>query len=551
MRGLAITDRPPSLAHYLAVLRRRKWVILPPLLLIPTLAFFLSAGRAPEYRATSEVLLNRQDIVSAVADVSDLNPVSLDPDRLTATQSDVARSPLLIRRVVAAANVPGLTASGLLGKSQVSPRANADVLEFSVTDRTPDVAAQLASVYAEQYTLFRRDIDTKALRDAMRKLQARIDALRSDGVSSDSLLHTQLLDAQTKLETAATLLTGNTIVLRPAEGAEKISPRPQRSALLGGLFAIVFALGLTFLAEALDSRVRAEQEVEGRLGIPQLGRLPKPRRHLQRADELVMLTEPASRAAEAVRQLRTNLEFAKVKAGARTIMVTSALEREGKSTTVANLAVAFARAGRRVVLVDLDLRRPYLHRFFKTAPSPGVTEVALGRVKLDDAVTQIIVSEPQSAEAAPRQRAERDQSSSALSQVSRESSNGRAGGLGVLEFLPAGTMLLDPGEFVADQTLTEILTTLRGQADIVLIDAPPMLTVGDATTLSARVDALLVVFRLRETRRAALISLRRQLEKCPAKKLGFVVADAVVGDDAWYYDTYLSSEPVHGARLTT
>src|ERR671918_20164 len=420
-----MTERPPTLTHYLGVLRRRKWLILLPLLLAPATAYLLAQQQSPEYRATSQVLLNRQDVVSAII-AEQPNSAFLDPERLLATQSDVARSPIVLREVVRAADVEGLTESALAAKSEVYPHANADVLEFAVTDEDPDVAARLASVYAEQFTLFRREIDTKAARDAMEKVDGRIERLDEQGVSADSPRYAALLDLRTKFETAATLLTGSTTVLRLADGADKIAPRPQRSALLGGLVAVVLALALAFLAEALDTRVRNVHEVEDRLRMPELGSLPPPTGRLRRDDELVMLAQPSSPAAEAVRQLRTNLEFAVMRTGARVIMVTSAVEREGKSTTVANLAVAFARAGRRVVLVDLDLRRPYLHRFFKTPSTPGVVEVALGQAELDEALTPILVSELQAGDGASRQAVELHRSS-ALMQRSSESGNGDAG----------------------------------------------------------------------------------------------------------------------------
>ena len=546
-----MTERPPTLTHYLGVLRRRKWLILLPLLLAPATAFLLAQQQSPEYRATSQVLLNRQDVVAAML-TQQPSTAYLDPERLLATQSDVARSPALIRNVVRAANVEGLTESALVAESEVSPHANSDVLEFAVTDGNPEVAARLATVYAEQYTLFRREIDTKALRNAVKKVEAQLELLEEQGVSSDSPEYTNLLDLRTTFETAATLLTGSITVLRPAEGAAKISPRPMRSALLGGLVAVVVALALAFLAEALDTRVRNVHEVEDRLRMPQLGSLPPPTGRLRRDDELVMLAEPSSPAAEAVRQLRTNLEFAVMRTGARVIMVTSAVQREGKSTTVANLAVAFARAGRRVVLVDLDLRRPYLHRFFKTPPSPGVVEVALGQAELDEALTPILVSELQAAEGASRHAVELHRSSALLQRAS-ESGNGDAGALGVLELLPVGQVVRDAGEFVADQPLADVLAALRQRADLVLIDAPPMLTVGDATTLSARVDALIAVFRLRETPRAALVSFARQLEKCPAVKLGFVAADTPAGGEygSWYEEPYTASEPAPSRRAMT
>src|SRR5829696_6813347 len=141
-----MTEHPPTLTHYLGVLRRRKWLILLPLLLAPATAFLLTQQQTPEYRATSQVLLNRQDIVSAII-AEQPNSAYLDPERLLATQSDVARSPILLSNVVRAANVEGLTESALGAQSQISPHANADVLEFAVTDEDPEVAARLASVY--------------------------------------------------------------------------------------------------------------------------------------------------------------------------------------------------------------------------------------------------------------------------------------------------------------------------------------------------------------------------------------------------------------------
>ena len=131
------------------------------------------------------------------------------------------------------------------------------------------------------------------------------------------------------------------------------------------------------------------------VALPLLGRIPKPNRRLQKADQIVMLTEPRSIAAEPVRKLRTNLEFLNLDRNLRTILFTSSIQREGKSTTVANLAVALARAGRRVALVDLDLRRPYLNRFFRLPPSPGITDVALGRYELSAALSQVPIPAPE------------------------------------------------------------------------------------------------------------------------------------------------------------
>src|SRR5207247_6981470 len=119
-------------------------------------------------------------------------------------------------------------------------------------------------------------------------------------------------------------------------------------------------------------RVRKAEEIAEQLGIPLLARLPQPSRGLRNKNRLAALEEPDGAAAEAFRMLRTNLDFVNIDRSAKTIMVTSAVESEGKSTTIANLAVTLARSGRRVVLVDLDLRRPYLDRFFGLGGRPGV-----------------------------------------------------------------------------------------------------------------------------------------------------------------------------------
>jgi capsular exopolysaccharide synthesis family protein len=281
-----------------------------------------------------------------------------------------------------------------------------------------------------------------------------------------------------------------------------VAPRPARYGAVGIAVGVVLGLVLAFVREALDPRVRSVAELRRRLRLPLLGRVPAPqrRRLLRRRTGLVMVDAPYSADAEAYRILRANFDFFNVEHGARTIMVTSALEREGKSTTVANLAVAFARAGRRTVLVDLDLRRPALLRRFRLGAGPGVTDVALGRASLADALASVAVT---------------------------SESNGAA----TLRVLGAGAIPPDIGEFVASGALVKLLRELRRDADVVLVDAPPLVRVGDAMALGARVDAVLVVARVNRAPRALVGELRRLLDACPAAKLGLVVTGADLDED--------------------
>jgi non-specific protein-tyrosine kinase len=197
-------------------------------------------------------------------------------------------------------------------------------------------------------------------------------------------------------------------------------------------------------------------------------------------------------------------------------MVTSALEGEGKSTTVANLAVALARNGRKVILADLDLRNPSLHRFFGLQNRPGLTQVALGTARMDDALARIplvdLASDP-----APSAR------------------NGSV--RGYLDVLPSGPAPPGAGEFAHSSGLAQIMAALVDRADLVLVDAPPLLGVGDSVALSGQVDAILVVARLSLTRTSTMNELWRVVSGCPAPPVGLVVTGAEI-DHGYFYSGY-------------
>jgi non-specific protein-tyrosine kinase len=243
-------------------------------------------------------------------------------------------------------------------------------------------------------------------------------------------------------------------------------------------------------------------------------------RKLRKSERLAMVAEPQSRVSESFRMLRTNLEFASLDRNVRTILVTSAVEQEGKSTTVANLAVALARAGQRVVLVDLDLRRPFIHRFFDLDGAWGVTQVVLGHVTLDEALTPIAL----------------DGRAPLPQQWSEVTTNGQRNGRadGSLVVLPAGPIPPDPGEFVGKRALDGVLAQLRAAADVILVDSPPLLRVGDAMALSAKLDGVLLVSRIDTARRPMLEEVRRVLATAPIERLGVVVTGADARDGYGY-----------------
>src|SRR6266545_976721 len=458
-----------TLADFVRVARRRKWIILQAAALVPVVAVLHALHKPNVYASSAQVLLSRQNPAASIAGTPDIYG-SQDATRYASTQAFLARSPEVAKSVVDDVKVPGLTVNGFLGASGVVAAKDADLLTFTVVSRVPENAVREADAYAKEFTKYRIHLDTAAIHDALAQLDARIASLQKKN-ETQTLVYQNIVDRQQQLLTLEELQKQNTIVSRPASAAHKISPRPKRDGILGLALGIALGLGLAFLREALDTRIRSAEEVGERLGLPLLGRLPEPPRRLRAGFGLVMLEEPYGPQGETFRMLRTNIELTNLDRHAHTIMITSAVEEEGKTTTAGNLAVALARAGRH-----------------------GLTDVALGDVTLDEALATISLPEFQ--------------------------------GTGTLQVLPSGPTPPDPGEFAGKQALHEILEELTQRADVVVIDTPPMLHAAEAMALSTRVDAVLVVVRLNLARRHPLSELKRLLTTTPVAKLGFVLTAA-------------------------
>jgi polysaccharide biosynthesis transport protein len=503
--------------HLVHVLRRRKWIVIMALVLVPAFALAYSFHQRALYHASAEVLVNQNGVVQNIAGAGALVQ-SQDPQRFLDTQAALAREPEVARRVVAEEKQSGLTVDQFLRSSSVNEKQGANLLVFGVTNHHRSSAMSLAATYAQEYVSFERELDSAALKSALAKVQARIRTSRHN-----SALYASLSDKAQQLETLLTLQTSTASVVRVPDAAKKVQPRPLRNGLIALVLGLIIGLGVALLRDSLDARVRTAREISTETGLPLLARIPTPVRRLSRANRLVMLADPYGAQSESIRALRANIEYAQQQSEARTIMVTSALEREGKSTTSANLAVALTRAGHRVTLVDLDLRRPFLHRFFDHEGQPGVTEVALGQVEIQDAVFEVALP--------ARQSTDRLLSGNGTRRTDRSKAGGAARSqaqaeLRPLVVMPAGAVPPDPGEFVATQALADVLTEVRRRSDIVVIDSPPLFHVSDALVLSDTVDAMVLVSRIGLLRHDMIPELHRLLEICPATKLGFVLTGA-------------------------
>jgi capsular exopolysaccharide synthesis family protein len=214
------------------------------------------------------------------------------------------------------------------------------------------------------------------------------------------------------------------------------------------------------------------------------------------ASDLVTLANPRSAAAEAYRTLRTNIQLSSIDSPVRALLVTSASADEGKSTTLANLAVAFAQAGQRVVIVDSDLRRPSLHTIFGVANERGLTTMLLE----DDAPAPLVETSVPG-----------------------------------LRLLASGPIPPNPSELLGSKRVEQAIERLRADADLLLFDAPPVLAVSDAAVLSRRVDAAMLIVSAGRTTRDHASRARQLRVRAGARLLGVVLTNATVEEAVYSY----------------
>lgn len=538
----------PELLDYLQVLRRRAFIIFGAAIIVPLVATFLVSRQPALYRSSADVLLNRQDIAASLTNVTD--PTLYDATRNAQTQARVARVPEIAARVVEELDLKDRTSFDFLDQSSVSASEDADVLTFLATDANPKLTPRLATEYARQFTIYRSELDTRELKGAREAAQARLENLKLAG-KENSTPYANLEDVVEKLRTLETLYTSRAVLIRPAVGAVQIQPKVFRAGMIGVVLGIVLGLLFAFLAEALDTRVRSEDSLSTKLGLPLLGRIPKPPRSVRRDNRLVMMTMPNGRNAEPYGMLRTNLDFVNLEVQPRTIAVTSAVAGEGKSTTAANLAVSLARTGRRVLIADFDVRAPSLDRLFNLRGRPGLTNVVLGKADLSDAITQIAL--PDSARRDNRDEPGVRAAGNAQSENgSPRTDQALAADLpGVLDVLLTGPVPPNPGEFLTSHRVTAILDEVRTQYDVILIDAAPLLQASETLALLRNLDAFLLVARLDRLRSWMLADLQRILHTSPAPALGFVLTAAKLEAGYAAYGDYSTADIASDVAVTT
>ena len=481
-----------TLQDYLRIVRRRKAVVIALTLLGVCAALAFALARNTSYGASSEVLL--------VPPANTVSQSAQSADRIAQTEAAVAGTQTVAAAALRAAHVGGQSAKQLLRRSTVTPVTGTNLLKFEVREPKAATARRLAAAYAQAYTTYRRKINAATIELERQGVLSRLRAVEQEA-QPHPLLIASLRAKDQRLRTLASQQTANAVVVGSRATVSRLSHHVVRYGIAGLGIGLILGMLLAFLLHALAEPVQTAGEVARELQLPLLGRLRRPSRKARKRGALPMIAAPTAAEAEPFRVVRTNIDFFNLEAAARTIMVTSALDGEGKSTTAANLAVAFARAGRRVGLVDFDLRRPTIGGLFGVNGQRGVCDVARGRSTLANVLVPVDVA-------------------------SDGVANGERARGSQLLVVPAGEVPEDVAEICVGERISPIFDELLDHADLVFVDAPPLLDVGDARELSRSVDAMVVVTSLRMLRRPMLPELAGALATCPCHKLGFVLTSA-------------------------
>jgi capsular exopolysaccharide synthesis family protein len=519
------------LGQYLGVLRHRKWSIIIITLFAVLLAVLYTRQQTKIYESTARV-----QATSGFAISGQIASVDMETETSLVTSDTVQRCATLLLDYATFAAAPTTTEPDLdticsdeaVSIARVDRKLDDDVIILALPQSNvltigydspnPRTAQATAQAFALSYIYVRegqsRDLlerlkaplvaEQDRLSEELGKVEAKIQEIVSSEPQSreESFTETQefqeLMADSSSLTQQLTNINQQLLALDPSRinppllvlpaqlPVTPVSPDPILNAAVGLAIGLLLGIGLAFLRERLDDSLRGRNDLEQHVGAPVLAVIPRVPGWRNKHDaRLVVRDQPKGAVAEAYRTLRTSISFMAAQRGAKVIMVVSPAAGDGKTTTAANLALVLADAGRRVVLVSADLRKPRLHRFFGLQNETGLATVLAG-----EAQPWETIQDP---------------------------------GIENLRVLLSGPVPHRPAELLQSEQMGEVLAGLREVADFVVVDTAPVLLVADALALAPLVDGVLFVADFSHTSRSAVAHAREQLDQVGAVTIGSIL----------------------------
>jgi succinoglycan biosynthesis transport protein ExoP len=523
-----------ELRQYLAVLWRWWWLIV----LCTAVAAFCSwwvVKDQPNIYRTSTTLMIGSAIEKSNPTTSDL----VSSERLAQTYSELIKREIILSAVARALGFEDQWPA-LREKISTNQIQGTQLMEILVTDTDPQRAKLIANEVARQLIDIVQQsnpasINRAFIEEEAASLPTKIRAAQKETQDLEAQLGTafsarQIVELQNRISTLESQISnwqtafaqyqsllgeGNVNALKVVEAAslptKPIGPQWIIEVLLAAAIGMILAVGTVFLVEYLDDTLKVPEDVTKATGLTMLGAIGRMKAG-DPAARLITVRHPRSPISEAYRALRTNLQFSSLDHPLKSLVVTSPNPIEGKSTTLSNLGVVMAQAGKSVVLVDSDLRRPMLHKIFQLSNREGLTSILLQEEPVLDGRLQET-------------------------------------GIQNLRVLTSGPLPPNPSELLTSQKMSRFIAELEKEADVIIFDSPPALPVTDAAVLSTQTDGVLIVADAGRTRRAAARQTVENLQKVGINVLGVALnrlSPRRSGSHYYYY--YYFSEDNQGRR---
>lgn len=473
-----------------------QWWLIAACALVAAIAGYLASSSRPnQYRATTTVELNDIDLTSVFL-AQNLQQQGLDAQTKAATAAKLATMPK-VRQAAAALLGGKVTADELKNAVSVTPQTDTTLVDISATSTDPQLAAAKANAVREAFINARQEASASTLESARQRVQQQISGLSASARATQAgqILQSRLEQLNTIILTAG----AGVKTAQPATAPDSpISPSPKRDAILALIAGGLLGLGIAVLRARLDDRIRDLDELSERWALPVLGLIPESADLAATGAKL-----PSPGGVEAFALARTNLRYLHVGGDVRTVVVTSALAEEGKSTVSWNLALAAAMAEQRVLLIEADLRRPVLAQRLGIAGSRGLSELLAGMASVYDVTHEVRVPVPGTHDAR-------------------------------VSVVPAGFVPPSPIALLERTSTAKTLHELGVPYDLVIIDTPPATLVADAKVLLSHADGSIVVSRLGRVTRSAVDRLREIVAGLDTPVLGTIVNAGARATDYGY-----------------
>jgi capsular exopolysaccharide synthesis family protein len=509
-----------ELKQFVSVLWKWAWLIVLAALVAAAAGYWVDS-RTPRVYRSSTTLMVGQFIQSPDPQLGDFTAAQ----QLAQNYAILARQPPVLKPASDSLSSvdPTINPGSLAGQVNATVIPNTQMLQVSVVDTDPRRAAILADEVARQLirqsptpSADEQEAQRQFVNQQLGAMQTRIEAASNDLDELDRRLEAEtsaralrdLTSQRTSLQEKMTawqntygqllqFLQGSrinhlTVVEPAAVPSVAVSPASTQNILLAVAIGAVLALGAAFLLEYLDDTIKTVDVVERLLALPTLGTISSIPKARDPSGQLVVMQDPLSSASEAYRVLRTNIQFSSLGSPASRLLIASAVSGEGTTTTASNLAITMAQAGKRVVLVDADLRRPSVHRLFSLPNRVGLTSLLLDESLAPDAAlmpTPIV-------------------------------------GLMVL---PCGPLPPNPAELLGSDRMQQRVNQLQALADIIIFDSPAVLAVADASILGALCNGAILVVDGRRTRSQSAMRAKARLEQVGVKIFGVVLNNVQPG----------------------